>query len=80
MVASKESPFLSNFNTLSEAIELRCLIERKSEGWSEKNATSEADIIPDTINNSTVMTISNTDEGSHPLNVIKSIIYYPNSD
>jgi hypothetical protein len=58
MVANRESLFFSNFKTLSEATEVRCLICRKSDGRSEKNATSDADIIPDTSNSNTVTTIS----------------------
>ena len=40
-----------------------CFIARKSDGKSEKNATSDADIIPDAISNSIVTTISKTVSG-----------------
>ena len=58
IVASNESLLFNNFSTLSEAIVFRCLSWRMSAGCNEKYATSEADIIPDTINSNSVITIS----------------------
>jgi hypothetical protein len=74
IVARSESPFFSNFNTLSDANDVRCLICRKSDGCNEKYATSEADIIPESISNNTVTTISIMVSGGQPRYSIKPII------
>ena len=74
IVAKSESPFFSNFNTLSDATEVRCLIWRKSEGSNEKKATSDADIIPDISNSNSVITINMMVSGGQLWNSIKFIL------